>query len=678
MFLAMISRHMMGSESNIYAIESAINAIRGNLGGGTITNSHTEVSNRLVNATKASLIEMANSLPKSGSSVVVGNGPDDANTSVPGSSSSGSNTLSAGTPNPLTLSPESLPGTPSFEPLTPLSHNAQHGVSGMGGAAHPGSILLQHKKLSQYNIDEDDDNDVTSKQHAYDEQLWHVLDMANLKLSCISERLTSYTFLNRLYLNGNKISVIPKSIKNLKKLRVLDLSNNNISMLPAELGMLFNLKYLYLFDNKVKNFPYEFGNLISLQFLGFEGNPIDPELLKIYMDKGLTGLLFYLRDNAPEVKLVNQRQIVEIDADGEMTGNEYPSLTEAVQNQPLGPNSFSLVTYNTLCQHYATPKMYRYTPSWALSWSYRRDKLQKEILGFNTDIICLQEVETKTYEDFWLPLLSKQGYAGVFHSKTRSKTMQLKDSKKVDGCCIFYKESEFKPVFYEHQDFSTLWMTNRNFLKTEDFFNRAMSKDNVVIYLKLQHLKTNEIVWIVTTHLHWDPRLNDVKAFQTAILLDHLEKLVKEQSHLTREDQYKKEPIIICGDFNSQRHSAVYELFSKGNVQKDHIDLHGRDYGHLTKNNFAHNFQFQSAYNCVGELNFTNFTPTFTDVIDYIWYSPDVLRVRDVLGDIDSNYTSHFIGFPNADFPSDHIPMLSRFEFTKNKADNVSSRSRKV
>jgi CCR4-NOT transcription complex subunit 6 len=46
--------------------------------------------------------------------------------------------------------------------------------------------------------------------------------------------------------------------------------------------------------------------------------------------------------------------------------------------------------YNTLCEKYATPQSYGYTPSWALGWDYRKDLLLQEILNYNADIVCLQ------------------------------------------------------------------------------------------------------------------------------------------------------------------------------------------------------------------------------------------------------------------------------------------------
>ncbi|CAR22387.1 CCR4-Not complex 3'-5'-exoribonuclease subunit Ccr4 [Lachancea thermotolerans] len=558
----------------------------------------------------------------------------------------------------------SLNNTSSSAASTPITPNAE---LSNGNPTTP-SLLLQHKKLSQYNIDEDDEIEhrmVAPTDTKHDDQLWHALDLSNLQVFNLTESLFKYEFLTRLYLNGNNLTTLPKSVKALTNLRVLDVSHNKLTELPAELGLCHQLKYLYFFDNMVSSLPWEFGNLFNLQFLGLEGNPMDRQIIKILTEKSVTGLIFYLRDNAPEIPLPTERKFIDINIDGEAT-QECSSLQEsdAHQSRETLKKSFTILSYNTLCQHYATPKMYRFTPSWALSWEYRREKLKEQILSYNTDIVCLQEVECKTYEDFWAPLLREKGYSGIFHTKTRARTMHSKDSKKVDGCCFFYKDSEFKLMFKEAVDFSSVWMKHKKFQRTEDYLNRAMNKDNVALVVKLQHIKSGEHVWAATTHLHWDPQFNDVKTFQVGVLLDYMEKVIKEQNNCNNTQELKKVPVVICGDFNSQTNSAVYELLNTGNVSK-HRDIEGRDFGYMSQKNYAHNLPLKSSYDSIGELPFTNLTPTFTDVIDYIWYSSQGLRVRGLLGEIDPEYASKFIGFPNDKFPSDHIPLITRFEFTK-------------
>lgn len=59
--------------------------------------------------------------------------------------------------------------------------------------------------------------------------------------------------------------------------------------------------------------------------------------------------------------------------------------------------TFTVLSYNVLCDSYATSDLYGYCPSWALSWSYRRQNLLREIVGYLADVVCLQEVWTILY-----------------------------------------------------------------------------------------------------------------------------------------------------------------------------------------------------------------------------------------------------------------------------------------
>lgn len=670
--LAAVSLQSLG-QPNVYARQNAMKKYLANQQPQSQPPQMTEASLSLVDRTKQLLLGIAVDVSKDSKPKTNNENSNNNNNGNGNNNSSNNNnnnnmsmlTNSTPTQTPMTTTNNSAISTPTT-PQTEL-HNIRDQMSGTPAA------LLQHKKLSQYNIDEDDETmkeKLAATEAQYNEQLWHAIDLSNLQIVSLNKNLFKYDFLTRLYLNGNGLTSLPKEIRYLNNLHVLDLSHNRLTSLPAELGACWRLKYLYFFDNRITNLPWELGNLFNLQFLGCEGNPLDKQLLKILLEKSVTGLIFYLRDNRPEVPLPIDRRFIEIDTDGEPK-QEFDSLQ--IANESLEPDldkrSFTILTYNTLCQHYATPKMYRYTPSWALSWDYRREKLKEQILGYKCDVICLQEVEAKTYEDFWLPLLEKNGYSGIFHAKTRAKTMQTKDSKKVDGCCLFYKKSKFKLIAKQTLDFSSAWQKHKKFQRTEDYLNRAMNKDNVAIYLKLQHINTGEIVWAVTTHLHWDPKFNDVKTFQVGVLLDHMESLFREENP---KQDIKKAPIFICGDLNSYKDSAVYELLSTGSV-KDHPDGNARDFGYMSQKNFSHHLSLESSYNCIGELPFTNFTPSFTQAIDYIWYSTHAFRVRGLLGKIDDDYIRKFIGFPNDKFPSDHIPLISRLEFTKG-----SSTSRKV
>lgn len=523
------------------------------------------------------------------------------------------------------------------------------------------AALMRNKK-----VDLEDDEEQRMMARTQGKQLWCHLDFSGQGLLNVSPKLFNYDFLESLYLNNNKLTSIPSQIRKLRGLRVLDLSRNNIQEVPADLGLCYNLRYLYLFDNKIETLPNEFRNLVELLFLGIEGNPIDLNIANLLAEKGTKALIAHFRDMEPTYPGPNPRQWFLLKKDGEVID---PVVNPSAYSDDIAnvdaTSAFTLMSYNTLCQHYATTKLYKYTPSWALNWDYRKNAMKEEILRIGSDVICLQEVETRTFHEFWTPVMSAVGYKGFFFSKTRSKTMGEQESKKVDGCATFYRTSKFQFLQKQNFEYNTVCMGSDKYKKTKDLFNRFMNKDHIALILQLQHIESGEKIIFVNTHLHWDPAFNDVKALQVGILMEEMLGIIKKFNNVSSSEDVKNASVIICGDFNSTKNSAVYQLFSTGAVS-NHEDLEGRDYGSFTDDGFHHSFKLKSAYDHIGaDLPFTNFTPTFTDVIDYIWYTTPTLQVQGLLGKADEEYMSHHIGIPNAHFASDHIPLVTKFQVRK-------------
>lgn len=541
----------------------------------------------------------------------------------------------------------------------------------------PSAALLHNKKTVQ-----DDDPAQRMRKKTQGKQLWGQLDLSGQGLVNLSPKLFQYDFLESLYLNNNRLTTIPPIIRKLRGLRTLDLSHNRIAEVPAQLGLCYNLRYLYLFDNHITTLPNEFGSLVELQFLGIEGNPLDLKFANLLLEKGTRELICYLRDSVlTDIKPI-PRQWILLEDDGEVI--DPVANPEAYANESNSGTNFTVMSYNTLCHHYATAKMYKHTPSWALNWDYRRNLLQQEVLQYTSDIVCMQEVETRVYHDFWTPLLAERGYKGVFHQKTRAKTMSDTESQKVDGCATFYKTDKFSFVSKHNFEYGALCMGSDKYKKTKDLFNRFLNKDNIAVLVILQHIATGERISVANTHLHWDPDFNDVKTMQVGVLLDELQVVLKKFYNANTADDLKHASVIICGDFNSTLDSAVYQLFLTGAVQT-HDDFEGRDYGKFTDEGFRQSFKLKLAYDHIGELPFTNFSPLFTEVIDYIWYSTGSLQVKGLLGKVDQEYASHLIGFPDVHFPSDHIPMVTKFQIKKSggkkpdfKPDFKSGPSRKT
>ena len=138
-----------------------------------------------------------------------------------------------------------------------------------------------------------------AKGGSFSRQDWVALDFSGQGLRALSNALFKYTFLDKLFINHNKLTKLPPAIGRLKLLTYLDASANSLADLPIELGMLTNLKQLLLFDNQIVVLPPELGTLYQLETLGIEGNPIQDTLKQIMMKDGTKALVTYLRENCP-------------------------------------------------------------------------------------------------------------------------------------------------------------------------------------------------------------------------------------------------------------------------------------------------------------------------------------------------------------------------------------------
>jgi CCR4-NOT transcription complex subunit 6 len=263
---------------------------------------------------------------------------------------------------------------------------------------------------------------------------WNSLDMGGVNIKNLppTSGLFSFTFLINLYLNHNALSTVPGEICKLRHLEVLDLSGNSLTLVPPELGMLTQLKELYLFDNHIVTLPPELGSLHQLQTLGVEGNPLDTSLKNIVQKDGTSALVSFLRDSCPVPAPPPERI--------------WKNLISQAERDAMAadPNveTFSVLCYNILCEKYATERLYGYTPSWALSWEYRKELILTEVMNYDADFLCLQEVDIAQYEGYFIKHLKGQDYEGVHWPKSRYKTMGEADRRQVDGCATFYKASK--------------------------------------------------------------------------------------------------------------------------------------------------------------------------------------------------------------------------------------------
>jgi len=349
---------------------------------------------------------------------------------------------------------------------------------------------------------------------------------------------------------------------------------------------------------------------------------------------------------------------------------------------------FTVLTYNVLADLYATGEMYPYTPSWALSWNYRRENILKEIVQYDADILCLQEVQSDHFEDFFLGELGKRGYTAVYKKKTAQVFSQ--GTYVIDGCAIFFKKDRFTLIKKYEVEFNKAALSLVESLggssTKKEALNRLM-KDNVALIVVLEALDQphardpsgkRQLLCVANTHIHANTELNDVKLWQVHTLLKGLEKIAASAEI----------PMVVCGDFNSTPGSAAHNLLCNGRVDGAHPELATDPFGILRPpSKLQHPLPLVSAYTALtkqpclesdeaerqrgrmdatgtGEPLFTNCTKDFFGTLDYIFYTDDTLAPLSLLEvPTEHECRSKYGGLPNTQCSSDHVSLMAEFQW---------------
>ena len=133
--------------------------------------------------------------------------------------------------------------------------------------------------------------------------------------------------------------------------------------------------------------------------------------------------------------------------------------------------------------------------------------------------------------------------------------------------------------------------------------------------------KPKRQICIANTHVLANPACRDVKMWQSWILCEEISRALGRDL-----------PLILCGDFNSEPSSAVYEYLTKGRVETNTYQLLQKDYEFNTdlrcilppRDNLRHRLGLKSHYNTgTGgrEPLYTNYTVGYKGTLDYVLYS---------------------------------------------------------
>lgn len=335
------------------------------------------------------------------------------------------------------------------------------------------------------------------------------------------------------------------------------------------------------------------------------------------------------------------------------------------------PNSFSVMSYNLLSQHYVWKKVFEYLDPRYLDWPhYRFPLINKSIEQLPCDIMCFQELECLVYQNEWLEHFPLKNYELVYLRKPEPGYWGMRPPEFMDGVGIFVNKNRFDILETREVYFGRYVADHpERFDTTTDVRSRLIPRNTVALLILLYDKMAKKHLFVSNTHLYWLPEYNDVKLMQTKLLLESLAQFVAETGHSDL-------PLLMCGDFNSTPTSAVHRLLSEGNIDLRHeLCLKSHNYGskfdgkEILNGILTNPFSLEPAYgplldeNRSESLDFTSFTRSLTAILDHIWLSKGSLSAYQVLGKVDDEYATAASGFPDQQFPSDHIPLISRINY---------------
>lgn len=268
-----------------------------------------------------------------------------------------------------------------------------------------------------------------------------------------------------------------------------------------------------------------------------------------------------------------------------------------------------VLTYNILADLYTSRDvdqhlMYAHCDlSHLMRWR-RMPMLIYEILVYNADVICLQEVDTSIYDTLLRPVLESKGYQGFYSNKA---------STQQEGCAMFWSTSCFEEItefdmktisirdlFAEHEDH----LLKGNFGSTgdngEDAGNKQLNKWNSMDEIldlmgkhdelrRIAREKTGQILQVANltlknprddatnanaaskpkrmilanTHLFYHPMADHIRAMQAYVVC-------KKIDEVRRQDGSDPYPLVLCGDLNSDPLSGAVQLLFTRAVESHH------------------------------------------------------------------------------------------------------------
>jgi len=337
-------------------------------------------------------------------------------------------------------------------------------------------------------------------------------------------------------------------------------------------------------------------------------------------------------------------------------GEDLPFLKRQQLTQtPCRPEDSELrvVSYNLLADYYSDSdfsrqSLFAHCPHDWLNGEYRRQLVLREILGYNADVIMMQEVDRKMYRNGLTAVLGASGMSG---SQALKKEVP-------EGLATFWNNSRFKLIQSFHEEF------NESLSKEYSLSDIAkLVNDCAPLKEKIEGLKTvyqltvlvdihdeKRLVVVANTHLYFSPPAAHIRLIQMEILLRQLRNLVEKFAN-----SGKTVSVILGGDFNSVPERGLYHYLTRKEISKTYNDWYACGANEYVGTDLKHSFELFSAG---GTPSYTNFVAGFCGTLDYIYVDSSSFELSRCIPLPEHSDVLKEIALPNRLFPSDHLPLV--------------------
>ena len=315
-----------------------------------------------------------------------------------------------------------------------------------------------------------------------------------------------------------------------------------------------------------------------------------------------------------------------------------------------GKGTFSLVSYNLLCDTFATPDRFPDASLNSLEWSHRWRCQLKELELLDGDIACFQEVTIARWEEMQRAMRENLQYDAI---------VQLKPHEVKLATC--WRSSKFDLVWWEERSRAILAeLRMRSDEQRDGDMDTGTSEEDERF--------SGPSIYIVNVHLEASPYKTADKVHQLKHALSRLSNHISKTGYCDPENA----AVVVAGDFNSTAEEPACMLLRDGSLTEElwesihnngEVSQPSTPTSQISNSNVAatHPFRLKDVYSVAP------FEPPYTRKLygeegaqlDFIWATEDnfdVVGVLDALYEKDKELIERE-GLPNEIHCSDHIPV---------------------